>query len=307
MSMRALSKILVTSVTLALLSACTQIETFNSSVIRGSDLDIPIVKSQEDPRYQRVITIASGSYEILRALSFERIVVGIGTTEKSVFNETLPVVTSGHEIDLERVLRLNPDLILFDETTSINSSQAKVFDEAGIELAKLDVVTNLTQIANKIDQIASVLNTKKSSQLLIAKLEDIKIYPKNNIPVLFLYLRGSNSIYLLGGKGSGADDLIHAAGGIDVGAEKLDRAFAPLTPEAVVTLNPEVLLVMEKGLQSVGGVDGLIKLPGIAQTKAAKAKNVIVVEDETLLSFGVSSYALVGSLNSRLVKYLAQD
>jgi iron complex transport system substrate-binding protein len=43
---------------------------------------------------------------------------------------------------------------------------------------------------------------------------------------------------------------------------------------------------MEKGLESVGGVDGLLALPGVAQTPAARDRRVIVVPDGELLNFG---------------------
>jgi iron complex transport system substrate-binding protein len=111
--------------------------------------------------------------------------------------------------------------------------------------------------------------------------------------VAFLYLRGTSAIYLLGGKGSGADDLITRAGGVDVGAEAGLPPFTPLTAEALANLNPDVILVMTKGLESVGGVAGLTQLPGVAQTSAGREGRVIAVDDTVLLSFGPRTSALV--------------
>jgi iron complex transport system substrate-binding protein len=53
---------------------------------------------------------------------------------------------------------------------------------------------------------------------------------------------------------------------------------------------------MTKGLESVGGVQGLIKLPGVAQTEAGKRKAIIDVDDSLLLSFGPRSYSLLTEL-----------
>jgi iron complex transport system substrate-binding protein len=58
-------------------------------------------------------------------------------------------------------------------------------------------------------------------------------------------------------------------------------------------LNPDVLLVMTKGLESVGGIEGLVKLPGVAQSVAGKRKAIISVDDSLLLSFGPRSYSLL--------------
>jgi len=104
--------------------------------------------------------------------------------------------------------------------------------------------------------------------------------------IAFLYLRGSSAIYLIGGKGSGADSLISAIGAVDVGAGALANPFNSMTSESMVSLNPEVILVMTKGLASIGGVAGLVELPGVAQTEAGKKRRIVAVDDSLLLSFG---------------------
>jgi iron complex transport system substrate-binding protein len=44
--------------------------------------------------------------------------------------------------------------------------------------------------------------------------------------------------------------------------------------------------MMDKGLASVGGVDGLVKILGIAETPAGADRRVVTLEDGVLLSFG---------------------
>ena len=57
---------------------------------------------------------------------------------------------------------------------------------------------------------------------------------------------------------------------------------------------------MSKGLESVGGVSGLVKLPGIAQTPAGKSSRIIDVDDSLLLSFGPRTPSLVTQLGKAL-------
>ena len=75
-----------------------------------------------------------------------------------------------------------------------------------------------------------------------------------------------------------------------------------MTSELVASLNPDVILVMTKGLQSVGGVSGLVELPGIAQTAAGKNKRVIAVDDSLLLSFGPRTPDLLKKLDAAMTK-----
>ena len=90
--------------------------------------------------------------------------------------------------------------------------------------------------------------------------------------------------------------MLAAAGAIDIGAANWLPAFTPLTAEAIVQVDPDVLLVMTRGLDSVGGIDGLLALPGISSTRAAKSRAVIAVDDDLLLSFGPRTGALISRL-----------
>ena len=96
--------------------------------------------------------------------------------------------------------------------------------------------------------------------------------------------------------------MLQAIGAIDVGAQSLARPYNTLTAESLAALNPDVILVMSKGLESVGGVQGLLKLPGVAQTKAGKNSAVIDVDDSLLLSFGPRTPSLVEALAAGLSK-----
>jgi iron complex transport system substrate-binding protein len=58
---------------------------------------------------------------------------------------------------------------------------------------------------------------------------------------------------------------------------------------------------MTKGLASVGGVQGLLGLPGVAQTKAGKNRRVIAVDDSLLLSFGPRLPDLIKQINAAMV------
>ena len=118
--------------------------------------------------------------------------------------------------------------------------------------------------------------------------------------VAFLYLRGTSAIYLMGGPGSGADSLISELGGIDVGAKTLKNPFNTLTSEALIKANPDVLLLMSDGMKSVGGEAGLLKLPGVSQTSAGKAKRILAVDDSLLLSFGPRTPALLTKMAEAL-------
>ena len=236
----------------------------------------------------RVIALANGSAEILVSLGLKPILIGrdIASTEEVLLD--IPIVTSGHQVVAENILNLNPDLVLIDDATGPLAA-IKTLRENGIKIVQVRQAWTLSDINLKIADIAGAVGAIPAGAALSEKinqsLSEVKKADRK-ARIAFLYLRGGNSIYLLGGKGSGADSLITAINSVDAGAEFSKDPFTPVSAEVLAELNPDVILVMSKGLASVGGVAGLKALPGVAQTSAGKKGRILAVDDSLLLSFG---------------------
>src|SRR5690606_1860383 len=98
--------------------------------------------------------------------------------------------------------------------------------------------------------------------------------------------------------------LSDAVGGIDVAAEIGREGMKPMTAEALVQAQPDVLVMMTDGLSSVGGVDGLIeRVPAVGETPAGVNRRVIDMADSDIIGFGPRSadivMAIVRALDAR--------
>ena len=280
-----------------LLSACASPATSsNQSISQDSVSSLSIVNTTTFS-VARVVSLANGVAEIINALDAKSILVGrdISSTEAAL--KDIPIVTSGHQVIPEKVLALKPDVVIIDASTGPSAAITQI-KSAGITVIQTPESWTLADIATKVRAVAAAIGAPAQGELLIKKLnqESIAKTVSGKPKIAFLYLRGTSSIYLIGGPGSGADSLIQAIGAIDVGAQSLKHPFNTLTAESLAAMNPDVLLVMTKGLESVGGVDGLIKLPGVAQTTAGKNRAVIDVDDSLLLSFGPRTPSLINQL-----------
>jgi iron complex transport system substrate-binding protein len=257
---------------------------------------------QQPTSPQRVIALANGSAEVIASLGYLNILVGRDIASASNELKGVPIATAGHQVVAEKILELNPDVVLIDNTTG-PATAIDVLKRAGIKVAMIDEAWTLTDIATKIMAIGEVIGAQPAAVQLVEKLNSAlqdsgKDHP--GVRIAFLYLRGGSAIYLLGGQGSGADSLIEHLGAIDVGAQKFNQPFSPITSEALIATNPEIILVMSKGLESVGGIDGLVSLPGISQTPAGKNRAVIAVDDSLLLSFGPRTPDLLRQLSGEI-------
>ena len=256
---------------------------------------------------QRIVSLATGVGETLAALGVADRVVGRDETSNVPQIAAAPVVTKAHAASAERVLATNPDLVIIDAATSPPEVISQLRD-AGVTVVEVPEAWTLADIAPRTRAVAAAVGVPTTAaDAVIAEATGADSVPSPIASgarprVAFLYLRGTSAIYLVGGVGSGADALITAAGGTDAGADAGLAAFVPLTAEAVATLNPDVILVMTKGLESVGGIDGLVNLPGVAQTNAGRDRRVIAVDDTMLLSFGPRTGRLVDQLAAAIAR-----
>lgn len=213
--------------------------------------------------------------------------------------EDLPVVTKqGHSIDAEGVLALSPTLILTDGSIGPTDVVLQLRD-AGIQVVTVSRATDpestyqLTRevaAALGVAPLAEELNGQLETAIAAKEAEIAKLAPADQAlrpRIAFLYVRGTAGIYYLFGEGSGADSIIDSLGAVDVADEIGWVGEKPLTDEALVSLNPDIILVMTKGLESTGGVDGLIEAqPSIALTNAGKHRRIIDVEDSIIFAGG---------------------
>nr|WP_198663700.1 ABC transporter substrate-binding protein [Jiangella endophytica] len=205
----------------------------------------------------------------------------------------LPVVTpGGHDMSAEAILELNPTVVLTDASVGPPEVQQQLRD-AGIPVIFFDDARDLDRIPSQIRAVAGALGVPEAGEQLVERTsgeiaDALALAPAGADPlrIAFLYTRGG-MVQLLAGPGSGADAMIRAVGAVDVGTDiGLDRPFTQITSEALIEAAPDVIIMMTKGLESIGGVDGMLRLPGVAQTPAGEKLRVVDMADSVLLSFG---------------------
>lgn len=213
------------------------------------------------------------------------------------------VTPTGHDLNAEAITALNPSLILTDTTIGPLEVQEQL-RAIGIPVVFFDSARTMSGISHQITAVAGALGIPAAGVELnklvgTDMVAALRMIPADSTPerIAFLYVRGTAGVYLMAGPGSGADDMIKSVGAVDVGTDiGLKLPFTQLTSEALIKAEPDVLLLMTGGLQSVGGVEGLVKIQGIAQTPAGASKRIIDVADGTLLSFGPRSGQIIKAL-----------
>ncbi|MGD9892387.1 MAG: hemin ABC transporter substrate-binding protein [Dehalococcoidia bacterium] len=259
---------------------------------------LPVTVTDKDGRsvtvtdVSRIIPLNGDIAEVIWALGLGDNVIATDTS--ATYPEaatTLPKIGYQRQLSAEGVLSLNPTLVIGNEAAGPPAVIEQIRG-AGVPVVILPSATTLDGAVEKIRAVAAALGVPErggqiaaQTQTEIAAAQALAATATSKPRVAFLYVRGA-ATQQLGGKGTSADALIAAAGGVDAGSEAGVQGFKPLTPEALVTAQPDVLLLLMAGLESVGGVDGLLTLPGVAQTPAGKNRRVLDYDDQYLLGMG---------------------
>lgn len=215
----------------------------------------------------------------------------VGTDTSSVFPEAatkLPQVGYQRTLSAEGVISLKPSLVIVLPEAGPPTAVQQI-ENAGIKVLRVNNESTIEGTKTKIRQIAEALNRKEKGEEVIKKLEsDLAeaekiVASKNTKPkVIFIFSRGAGATQV-GGTNTPADSIIKMAGGINAVTEFSE--YKPLTPEAMVAAQPDIILLPTRGLQTIGGIDAVLSLPGVAEIPAGKNKKIISVDDMLLLGF----------------------
>ncbi|CAM2875828.1 hemin ABC transporter substrate-binding protein [Prescottella defluvii] len=330
----ALSRLLVaaaSAVTVVSLAACTSV-TSDDTAQRGPTTAVVVDADPrpvaDDPTPQLPVTVRSFDGADVTITDTSRIVTAdrygtltetvfaLGLGDKVVGRDTasgfpaakdIPNITPGGQaMNAEAILNLAPTVVLTDTSIGPKSVQDQL-RAAGVPVVFFDPTRTLEGVPGQITAVAEALGVPAQGEQLVARTEQEIAAAKASVPagadapkIAFLYMRGP-SITMLAGPGSGADSLIAALGATDAGtASGLTSEFVPITSEAMIAAAPDVILMMSGGLQSIGGVDGLEKVPGIAQTPAGRNKRVVDMSDTVLLSFGSNTGQVLAALSEAI-------
>jgi iron complex transport system substrate-binding protein len=227
---------------------------------------------------------------------------------------SLPLVTSGaHVLSAEAILALHPTVIITDTTLGPwdvllqmrDSGIPVVVVTSDRDARTVDTLTSAIAAALGVSAQGDLLNTRVTREITQASAQitaELPADPAQRPRIVFLYVRGQAGTYYIFGKGSGADSLIDAVGGIDVATEAGLDGYQPLTAEALASLKPDVLLFMTEGLKSVGGIDGALRLPGVAETPAGQHRRIVDMNDYEVLAFGPRTASVIDALATALYR-----
>ncbi|KIC64225.1 heme/hemin ABC transporter substrate-binding protein [Chryseobacterium taiwanense] len=259
------------------------------------------VSSEAPKSNNKIVTLNGGITEIVAALGHEKEIVGTDVT--STYPESLKATAKdlGHmrSMTIEPIMAVSPTLILASDK-DINPDLMGKIKSSGIKTEVFQQEFTIDGTKKLIADVAKAIGNadyQKLNDKIDADLKQVQPIAKKP-KVLFIYARGN--MLMVSGKNTPMAALIGLAGGENAVNDFED--FKPLTPEAVVKANPDVLFFFSSGLQGAGGNEGALKMPGVSQTNAGKNKKIIAMDGGLVSSFGPRLGEAAVGLNKLLIE-----
>jgi iron complex transport system substrate-binding protein len=238
----------------------------------------------------RVVSLGGDITETIYALDAQSSLVGVdSTSEWPAAVHALPDVGYVRQLAAEGVLSLRPELIIATHDAGPPPVLAQL-RSAGVRIETLPVTYTPEEVVAKVRSIGHLLGKDSAAGQLADKIQTqygelanaVASMPRHPRAIFMMSAGGGSP--LLAGNETAATHAIALAGGVN--AVDGYAGYKPVSAEAMAALAPEVIVLMRERADVLGGIEGVLKLPGVALTPAGKARRVILVDGQALLGFG---------------------
>ncbi|MGF1739934.1 ABC transporter substrate-binding protein [Vibrio profundum] len=249
----------------------------------------------------RIVSIGSAVTDLVVALGGTSQLVAVDSTSEVPDSAQVKTLGYQRQLSAEGILSVKPTLVIGSDEMGPPEA-IRYIRQAHVPVITLSSKATLAALKGNIKNVAQMLGHPKRGQALIenidTQIDGLASIAKTNHTThnshestLFLLILGSGTPQVAG-SGTVANRLIDLAGG-DNPAASLVSGYKPMSQESLLKMQPNVLLVSQRILDSFGGVKGLIQhYPILAATPAGKDQHI----------YGVDYHALIGGLSLATIK-----
>ena len=260
----------------------------------------------------RIVVMNGDFTEVVYALGLGDNIVAVDTSATYPPQALeLPKIGYQRRISAEGILSMSPTVVIGSEV----AGPPEVIEQirsTGTPVVVLDEVTTIDGGPRKIRGIAQALGVPARGEALATELEAqisevraLSAQAEDRPNAVFLYMRGIDTLFLMG-EADLSHELLEASGAISGGAVAgVTAQRVPLTAEALAAADPDCIVVLTRGLESVGGREGLLRLPGVSETNAADQGCILDFDDQLFRGGGPRMGTVLMGLLKALHPYLS--
>ncbi|MDV5169072.1 hemin ABC transporter substrate-binding protein [Photobacterium rosenbergii] len=252
---------------------------------------------------ERIISAGAAITELINAMGAQEQLVAVDVTSKTMVNDDMPVLGYHRQLSAESLIALNPTRLLGSSEMGPKTTLALIM-QAGIEVNVVNSGETVDDLLARIEQVGELTDTEQEAQALQANVQDKVDSINQNLAnhsdkkkVLFLMIHDGRPANVAG-RNTTADSVIRLAGAINPAAGAVE-SYKPISLEAMVEMQPDIILLSSRTLSQIGSADDLLKkMPLLAATPAGQNKAVVAIDGTALIGgLGLKSLSEAERLN----------
>jgi len=203
---------------------------------------------------------------------------------------------------VEGILSLRPKLVV--ASSVISQRLLNGLEAVGVKTANIDRALPATE---KVIRLAALLGLEDRGAKIVEAIEadyaQIRPVMRGGKPLRVVHASkmGAGTNFSAGGSATAVHNLILRVGALNAFAEIGRDRYRAVTPEGMILMAPDVVIISEKELPSFGDLDGLWKdYPGIGLTPAGRDGNIVVMRELHVRSDAASSGIATKALSRAL-------
>lgn len=239
---------------------------------------------------EKIVSLIPSNTEIAYALGAGKEIVGVSDFDNYPEDVTKKEKIGGMEVNLEKIISLQPNLVLAHASTAHNSEAGlQQLKDAGITVLVVNDAQNFDQVFDSISMIGKATGEAKKADELIQgmkdKLAEIKEKAKDIIEKkkVFVEVSPAPDIFTTG-KNTFMNEMITM-----INAENLandQEGWIQLDQEEIIKRNPDVIITTYGGYEEEKPADQVLSRKGWENVTAVKNKQVIDVDSDRVTRSG---------------------
>jgi ABC-type Fe3+-hydroxamate transport system substrate-binding protein len=221
----------------------------------------------------RIVSLAPSITKIIYNLDSKAELVGCTSYCEIDKNLHTTVVASMIQVNSEKILLLNPDMVL--ATSITKPSDIEALRKLGLKVLVFDTPRSFDDICNQFSEIGVLLGKKELAQQIVkqckGKVNKLRETTTVSAKPRIFFQIGAKPLFAVIPR-TFMDDYVTFAGGVNIAA---DLTKGAINREAVLLRNPDAIFIVTMGI--VGTEEKTI-WESYPNLNATKSKNIFIID-----------------------------
>ncbi|MFO7874221.1 MAG: helical backbone metal receptor [Bacteroidales bacterium] len=227
----------------------------------------------------RIVSLSPSITKMVHLLGGHDQLVGYTSFCKQEDDEDTPVVASQMNVNIEKILDINPDFVVTTKLTA--ARDIEMLRKTGVSVRVMDTPTSFDDLCGQMITLGNITGRKDTARIIVNREKERLYEVQQNIPEddqLSMFMQLGARPLFAAIPGTFMDDYIQLAGGVNTVGDLRQGA---INREMVLSRDPDVIFIVMGGSAGQYEKENWLNYDGL---QAAASRKVFVLDEDKAAS-----------------------